>query len=108
VKQIRVVVAAVAVVRAGRGEAHVDDFDDWHGGVGRLAHARDVVQAADQPRPESIAAAVQDLDCPKPRALRDPLDSSSVVARSGNPGDVRAVPEIRRILPAVWVATLGV
>ncbi len=91
VKDVGVGQAAVSVVPAPLGDAHVDRLDQRPARIGRVALRRDPVEAADVRREQADAAVVEDLDGPQPDAGSDPDDARGVVDRADRPGHVGPV-----------------
>ena len=83
--------AAIGVVVAALGDAHVRRLDQRSGGVGRVALREDPVEAAHVPREQAVTVVVEDLDRPQARARGDADDADRVVLGGDRPGHVRPV-----------------
>ena len=70
-------IAAVVVVGARLGDAHVHGFEKRPSRVLRVLLGQDPVEAADVPRQQAVAVVVEDLDAPDAGAGRDPDDARS-------------------------------
>ena len=106
VEDVLVGEAAVRVVLAGLGDAHVHRLEERPAAVVRVVPGEDPVEPADVPREVAVAIAVEDLDRPEARARGDADDPEVVVERRDRAGDVRAVAVVVRPGRAIRAGTV--